>query len=159
MLSYAMGEKNVDKLKRLYKQIVIATTLLVIGSIALFSLFADPIAVLFTGKAAADIKDLIVYGLRISPYGFLFFGYNIAARMSFSALGNFRSSTFITIMQEIVFSNLTIIVLPLLFGVKRIWLAFLCGNVLTLFVSLLVIYVNRDNYGYGKSGLALLVEK
>ncbi|MCR4632762.1 MAG: hypothetical protein K5648_01385 [Erysipelotrichaceae bacterium] len=159
MLSYAMGEKNVDKLKRLYKQIVIATTLLVAVSIGLFFLLADPIAILFTGKAAADIKDLIVYGLRISPYGFLFFGYNIAARMSFSALGNFRSSSFITIMQEIVFSNLTVIVLPLLFGVKGIWFAFLCGNVLTLFVSLLVIYVNRDNYGYGRSGLALLVEK
>ncbi|MBQ1482237.1 MAG: hypothetical protein IIZ28_01565 [Erysipelotrichaceae bacterium] len=159
MLSYAMGEKNVEKLRRLYRQTVIATTLLVIVSIGLFFLFADPIAVLFTGKAAADIKDLIVYGLRISPYGFLFFGYNIAARMSFSALGNFRSSTFITVMQEIVFSNLTIIVLPLLFGVKGIWFAFLSGNVLTLFVSILVIYVNRDNYGYGKSGLALLVEK
>ena len=159
LLSYAMGEKNIVKLKRLYKQIVIATGLLVVVSIVMFLLFSDPIAVLFTGKAAANIKDLIVYGLRISPYGFLFFGYNVAARMCFSALGNFRSSTFITVMQEIVFSNLTIIVLPLLFGVKGIWFAFAAANVLTLFVTLIVVYVNRDNYGYGKSGLALLVDR
>ena len=62
-------------------------------------------------------------------------------------------------MQEIVFSNLTIIVLPLLFGVKGIWFAFAAANVLTLFVTLIVVYVNRDNYGYGKSGLALLVDR
>ena len=159
LLSYAYGEKNVAKLQRLYKQIVIATGLLVIVSIAMFYILGDPIAVLFTGKAAASIKDLIVYGLRISPFGFPFFGYNVAARMSFSALGNFRSSSFITIMQEIVFSNLTIIVLPLLFGIKGIWFAFVSANILTLFVTAIVVYLNRDNYGYGKSGLALLVNR
>ena len=157
LLSYALGERNVPKLQRLYKQIVIATSLLVAFSIILFLVLCDPIAILFTGKAAANIKDLIVYGLRICPYGFLFFGYNIAARMSFSALGNFKASSFITIMQEIVFSNLTIILLPLLFGIKGIWFAFLSGNALALFVTLYVIYVNRDNYGYGKDGLALKV--
>ena len=159
LLSYAYGEKNVAKLQRLYKQIVIATGLLVIVSIAMFYILGDPIAVLFTGKAAASIKDLIVYGLRISPFGFPFFGYNVAARMSFSALGNFRSSSFITIMQEIVFSNLTIIVLPLLFGIKGIWFAFVSANILTLFVTAIVVYLNCDNYGYGKSGLALLVNR
>ena len=159
LLSYAYGEKNIAKLQRLYKQIVIATGLLVIVSIAMFYILGDPIAVLFTGKAAASIKDLIVYGLRISPFGFPFFGYNVAARMSFSALGNFRSSSFITIMQEIVFSNLTIIVLPLLFGIKGIWFAFVSANILTLFVTAIVVYLNRDNYGYGKSGLALLVNR
>jgi Na+-driven multidrug efflux pump len=159
LLSYAVGEKNIQKLQRLYRQIVAATGLLVAASIFLFLVFSNPIAVLFTGKAAADIKDLIVFGLHICPYGFPFFAYNVGARMSLSALGNFRSSSFITIMQEIVFSNLTIIVLPMLMRIDGLWYSFVAANILTFFVMVAVVYLNRDNYGYGSSGLALLIDR
>lgn len=159
LLSYAIGEKNVSKLNRLFKQTVAATTILVVVTIGMFFLFADPIAFLFIGNAAASIKDLIVYGLRVAPYGFIFFGYNVGARMCFSALGNYRSSLFVTIMQEIIFSNLTIVLFPLFFGIEGIWFAFLGGNILTFFVTLIVVYSNRDNYGYGKEHIALAIDQ
>ena len=66
---------------------------------------------------------------------------------------------FITIMQEIVFSNLTIIVLPMLMGIDGIWYSFVAANILTFFVMIVVVYLNRDNYGYGSGGLALLIDR
>ena len=106
----------------------------------------------------ADIKDIIHYGLDLQPYGFLFFGYNIGIRMSMTSLGNVRASTIITIMQEVVFSNLTVVLLPMIFGIKGVWYSFMAGNALTFILSLLVVYLNRDNYGYGKSRIALLID-
>lgn len=159
LLSYALGERNVEKLKKLFKQIIASTAILIIATILMFIFFSGPIAKLFVGEAAADIKDLIIFGLSICPYGFPFFGYNVGARMSFSALGNYRSSLILTILQEIVFSNLTIIALPLIFGIQGVWYSFLATNILTFFATLLIVYINRDNYGYGQSGLAQLVDR
>ena len=79
--------------------------------------------------------------------------------MSLTSLGNIKSSTFITILQEVLFSNLTVVLLPLLFGVKGVWFSFLAGNVLTLIFTIIVVYLNRDNYGYGRNGIALMVER
>lgn len=159
LLSYAMGERNKEKLNHLFKIIFIEVTMLIGFTILLYLVLSKPMAVLFTGQAAADIKDLIDYGLKIAPYGFLFFGYNIGARMSLTSLGNIKSSTLITILQEVLFSNLTVVLLPLLFGVKGVWFSFLAGNVLTMIFTVLVIYLNRDNYGYGRNHIALMVER
>ena len=158
LLSYALGERNKVKLKRLFTQIFLSTGILIVATVLLFILLSDPLAELYTGEAAIGIRDLIVYGLKICPYGFLFFGYNVGARMSFTALGNYRSSTFITVFQEIIIANIVIIVLPFLFGIEAIWFAFAVTNVLTFLLTAYVVWVNRDNYGYGSSGLALLVE-
>ena len=158
LLSYAMGEKNKNKLNHLFKIIFTEATMLIALTIVLYLLFSQPMAVLFTGQAAADIKDLIDYGLKIAPYGFLFFGYNIGARMGFTSLGNIRSSTLITILQEVIFSNLMVVLLPLLFGVKGVWFSFVDSNRATLIFATIVVYANRDNYGYGRSKIAYMVE-
>ena len=68
-----------------------------------------------------------------------------------------RTSAVLTFLQELVFNNLTVIALPLIFGIKGVWFSFLLTNVLTLFFSIAAVYLNRDNYGYGRSGQALLL--
>ena len=159
LLSYAMGEKNKEKLNHLFKIIFTEATMLIGVTIVMYLIFSKPMAVLFTGQAAADIKDLIDYGLKIAPYGFLFFGYNIGARMGFTSLGDIRSSTVITILQEVIFSNLTVVALPLLFGVKGVWFSFVAGNLITLLFTVIVVYNNRNNYGYGRSKVALKINQ
>ncbi|MBQ4253899.1 MAG: hypothetical protein II712_03635 [Erysipelotrichaceae bacterium] len=158
LLSYAVGERNKEKLRKLFRMTATLTTMLIVLTIFMFFGFSGFLAELFTGEAAADIKDIIHYGLDLQPYGFLFFGYNIGIRMSMTSLGNVRASTIITIMQEVVFSNLTVVLLPMIFGIKGVWYSFMAGNALTFILSLLVVYLNRDNYGYGKSRIALLID-
>ncbi len=158
IVSYAMGERNKEKLRKTLKQIFVLLTLLTLATIALFVVFSPFIAELFIAESARDSKDLINFGLSISPYCFIFFGYNVGARMVFASLGNHRISATLTFMQEVLFSNLTVVLLPYLFGIKGVWFSFLLSNVLMFSVTAYAVYVNADKYGYGRSGIAELLE-
>lgn len=158
VLSYAIGERNKDKLNITLRQIVILITVLSILTLLLFLIFGPILARLYIVNADTDYIDMISYGMKIAPYSFLFFGYNVATRMSFAALGNHKASAALTFLQELIISNITIIILPMLFGVKGVWFSFLLTNIITLFASIFVIYANKDNYGYGKDKIAYLVD-
>lgn len=155
IISYAVGERNKEKLLKTFKQLIILSTALSVITVILFLAFGPLVADLFIAESARDSKDIINYGLMIAPYSFLFFSYNVGARMTFAALGNHKSSAALTFLQEVVFSNLTIVLLPILFGIKGVWFSFLLSNILTLVITIVVVYINRDNYGYGKTKQAL----
>ena len=123
-----------------------------------FLLFGWLVAGLYIAEGAKDYKDLITFGMKIAPYSFLMFGYNLGARITFASLGNHKTSAALTFIQEVVLANVTVVVLPLLFGITGVWFSFLLTNILMLFFSFGAVYVNRDNYGYGKSGEALLIQ-
>ena len=157
IISYAVGERNVEKLKKTFGQVVILTTVLSLALMISFLLFGWLVAGLYISEGARDYKDLIDFGMKIAPYSFLMFGYNLGARITFASLGNHRTSAVLTFLQEVVLANVTVVALPLIFGIKGVWFSFLLTNILMLFFSLDAVYLNRDNYGYGKSGEALLI--
>ncbi|MBQ3384566.1 MAG: hypothetical protein IJG59_05060 [Erysipelotrichaceae bacterium] len=157
IISYAVGERNVEKLRKTFRQVIILTTFLSVALMISFLLFGWMVAGLYIAEGAKDYKDLITFGMKIAPYSFLVFGYNLGARITFASLGNHKTSAALTFMQEVVLANVTVVVLPLMFGITGVWFSFLLTNILMLFFSLWAVYVNRDNYGYGKSGLAQLI--
>ncbi|MBR0419745.1 MAG: hypothetical protein IJI66_11305 [Erysipelotrichaceae bacterium] len=158
VVSYAMGERNKSKLRKTLQQIFILLSLLTIATVLLFLCFSPMIAELFIAESARDSKDLINYGLSICPYSFIFFGYNVGARMVFASLGNHRISATLTFFQEVLFSNLAVVLLPFLFGIRGVWFSFLLSNVLMFFVTAYAVAINADKYGYGRSGIAELLE-
>ncbi|MBR5754279.1 MAG: hypothetical protein IKX97_00425 [Erysipelotrichaceae bacterium] len=158
LISYAFGEKNREKLNRLFRQLVILLAMLSGAIIMLFVVFGPMIAELYISESARDSKDLINLGMSIAPYSFVFFGYNVAARMTFSALGNHKASAILTFLSEVFFSNLFVVMLPMLFTIKGIWFSFLITNIVMFAATLYFVYRNRDNYGYGKSGKALMIK-
>ena len=158
IISYAVGEKNIDKLNKTFKQTVILTTGLSVLMVISFLLFGDNVADLFIAESARDSTDIIHFGMSIAPYTFLFFGYNVGTHILFAAVGNHRISAILTLLQEVVFSNITIVLLPILFGIKGVWFSFLLTNILMMFVTVTAIYLNRDNYGYGPTKTALLIK-
>lgn len=158
IISYAVGERNVEKLRKTFKQVVTLTAVLTGVLVISFLLFGGLVAELYTTEGARDYKELINFGMKIAPYSFLMFGYNLGARTTFASLGNHKTSAALTFIQEVVLANVTVVVLPLMFGITGVWFSFLLTNILMLFFSLGAVYVNRDNYGYGKSGQALLIK-
>ena len=46
----------------------------------------------------------------------------------------------------------------MLWGMNGVWLAVPVGECLSFFVTLIVLYANRNNYGYGKKNIALLID-
>ena len=76
----------------------------------------------------------------------------------FVALGNPRTASVLTTLRNFVFRISMVILMPLLFGELGVWLAFPVAEVLSFIVAISLVYFNRDNYGYGRSGIALKMQ-
>jgi Na+-driven multidrug efflux pump len=158
IVSYAMGERNREKLKLTFQQIFFLLLGLTAIAIISFLGMGYVLAELYVGGNVSELKDMIYYGMKIAPFSFLFFGFNIAVRMTLASLGNHRVSAILTFLHEVLLSNLIIISLPALFGINGVWYSFLLTNILMFFITAYTVYVNRDNYGYGRSGNAYLLD-
>ena len=52
----------------------------------------------------------------------------------------------------------TLAKVPALFGEIGVWLAFPVAEFISFMLASTLVYYNRDNYGYGKSGVALKMQ-
>ena len=146
LVSYAVGEKNLSKLQKLFGQIFTVTTVLSFLTVGLFLTGGRMLVKLFVSSAEQSMIGILNYGMRIMPYSFLLFGYNIAARSTMANLQQTRYSGFLTVMHEIVFNNLTLVLLPLLFGLDSVWFSFLLTNVIMLVITIIVILRLKPEY-------------
>ncbi|MBO4538331.1 MAG: hypothetical protein J5694_05650 [Erysipelotrichaceae bacterium] len=146
LVSYAVGEKNLSKLQKLFGQIFTVTTVLSFLTVGLFLTGGRMLVKLFVSSAEQSMIGILNYGMRIMPYSFLLFGYNIAARSTMANLQQTRYSGFLTVMHEIVFNNLTLVLLPLLFGLDSVWFSFLLTNVIMLVITVIVILRLKPEY-------------
>lgn len=159
IVSYAYGEKNKVKLSKIVKKAtILIEALSVIVAIFIF-IAKNPIIYLYFGEGGQQLlKDMASYGLTIVPFCYGIFSFNVMVQDFLIAVGNHRVSAFLSIIENIVFANLIVIVLPLIFGVNGIWYTFLVQESLTLIFTLVVVVKNADVYGYGKHGIATALE-
>ena len=159
LVSYAYGERNPEKLTRIIKKaLILIECLSVIVAIFIF-LFKKPLLFLyFSENADATVKEMAAYGLSVIPFVFWVFSFNCMARDFFVAVGNYRVSMFLSVMENIVLGNLVYILLPKLFGINAIWYGLLVQQLFTLIFTLMCVYINKDVYGYGKDGIASFTE-
>ena len=147
LLSYAYGEKNKKKIKKIIKQIIILTTGLTAIIIVIYLLGKNTMLSLYLkSDASENVRSMARYGLSVAPLAFLFFGFNVLTIDSFLALNDNKTSTILTMLENFIFANLTIIVLPMLFGIKGVWFAFAGGEMLTFIFTLFFINRNREKY-------------
>ncbi len=50
-----------------------------------------------------------------------------------------------------------LILLPALFGTLGVWLAFPAAEFISFVLGAVLVVINADNYGYGKSGMAYMM--
>ena len=146
LVSYAVGEKNLPKLQKLFGQSFAVTTVLSFLTVGLFLTGGRMLVKLFVSSAEQSMIGILNYGMRIMPYSFLLFGYNIAARSTLANLQQTRYSGLLTTLHEVVFNNLTLVLLPLLFGLDSIWFSFLLTNVIMLVITVIVILRLKPEY-------------
>ncbi len=155
MLSYYYGESSLNgghiqtnkKLKKL-----VAVSLKVIAWISLITvlisyLLTKPLVSVFA-RPDNPVYDLAVTGNRICTLALLFIGFNIFASGMFTALSNGIVSAILAFSRSFVFMLITMIVLPLIWGVNGIWLATPAAELLALALSVLLFLKYRKRYGY-----------
>ena len=132
IVSYAYGEKNNSKIKKILKQIVILMTGLIVLIILFYFLGKTPLLWLYLKSDASDaVRQMASHGLTIAPMGFLFFGYNVLAIDTLLALHQKKYSTILSVLENVICANLTMLTLPYLFGIPGVWFAFPVGEILT----------------------------
>ncbi len=147
MLSYCYGEQSGGKLKKL-----VAVSLKVIAGISLVTaaasfLLTEPLVSVFA-RPENPVYELAVTGNRICTVALFFIGFNIFASGMFTALSNGVVSAVLAFSRSFVFMLITMIVLPLLFGVNGIWLATPVAELMALALSAFMFFRYRGRYGY-----------
>ncbi|MFV0396304.1 MAG: MATE family efflux transporter [Coprobacillaceae bacterium] len=147
IFSFNYGCKNTVQLKNTFK---ICIQFLTISSISIFllALLGGPIiANIFASKESA-VYQLIIEGFRIFPFSFLFCGFNIFSSALFTALSNGKTSAIISFLRTFVFVTISIFTLSSLFGITGVWLAVPLAELLSLFIAIYCIYINKNKYHY-----------
>ena len=148
IVSYAYGEQNRAKILKIIGQIIQLTTGLVAVIILFYLLGKSFLLNLYLkSDSGRSIRDMADYGLTVAPLGFLFFGYNVLAIDTFLALHEKRTSTILTVLENVICANITIFVLPYLFGITGVWFAFPVGEIMTFAGTLYFVLINRNRFG------------
>ncbi len=147
MLSFYHGEQNFEKLKKL-----VGISLKVIGFISVitvaFSLMLTGPLVSVFAHPDNPVYDLAVTGNRICTVALLFIGFNIFVSGMFTALSNGIVSAVLAFSRSFVFMLITMLLLPLIFGVNGIWMATPAAELMALILSAVMFLRYRGKYGY-----------
>ena len=147
IIGYAYGEKNSEKLKRIIKQFLQIMIGLSLCIVVLYICFKKPLVSLYMNeKVTIELENMINYGLKISPYAFIFFGITVYGQTCFTDIQDSKNATILSILENIVFANACVFVLPYLFGIDGYWYCFLVTEVLTAIVTLLLMLKNKKKF-------------
>lgn len=147
IVSYHYGAKNTDELHNMFGK---GLFLMVAGGVVLVTIgqiFAEPMVALFAGYDQ-QLMAMTLWGGRICLFSFVFAGINIWGSSFFTALNNGLVSALISFLRTLVFQVATILILPLLFGLRGIWFAMVAADFLAACVTVLFLLALRKRYGY-----------
>lgn len=159
VVAYNYGNKNVIKLKRILGSIL---KICVIGAAALmlfgFALRKPFISLFMSKESTQMFYDMSYLGLTIEIFSLPFTSGCISTSRVFLALGNTKVASTISIFRNLIIKIIILLTLPRLFNTLGIWLAVPVSEGLSFMLCVYLLYINRNNYGYGRSGEAKLIQ-
>ncbi|MDO4941554.1 MAG: MATE family efflux transporter [Lachnospiraceae bacterium] len=138
LLGYAYGDHKFEICKKLEKYSYRFFTTVPMIIYVLTFLFA-PVGVSFFADAGSKVYHIAVSGMRLYGLGFLFSGFNIFAAVRMMAYGKGHLSGTITFLRSFALLLLFLTILPIYWGMNGIWFAVPMAEILTLFVSFLIV--------------------
>ena len=133
-MGYQYGAGNRKELKSIYRIsfrfVSISSVIIAFAAVYLSS----GIVTIFTDDPKTHA--LAVTGFGIFAYNFLFSGFNIASSGFFTALSDGKSSAIISFCRTLLFTVISLLVLPRFFGVNGAWLAIPVAEFVTLLLSI-----------------------
>lgn len=147
IVSFHFGAGNTSELKSLRKKslVIVGVTGVVMTVSAL--LLAVPLSNLFVGYDK-ELCEMTVRGFRIFAFGYLFAGFNIFGSAFFTALNNGVVSAIISFLRTLVFQCVTVLVLPIFWGLDGVWFSIIAAEVFSIIVTLIFLIAKRKAYNY-----------
>ncbi len=147
VISYHYGARNHRELKNLRKRSL--NLMIIVGAIMFVfaEIMARPLAMIFTSYDAT-LLDMTVHGFRIYSFAFLYIGIVIFGSSFFTALNNGLVSAMISFLRVAVFEVLSVLILPLIWGLDGIWLSINMARLFATVVTVIFLVANRKKYHY-----------
>ncbi len=147
IVSYHYGAGNHGELKSLLRKSVLLMGVAGALMTVLARLLADPLSAVFVGYDR-ELYDMTRHAFRLFSFAFLFAGLNIFASSFFTALNNGAISAAISFLRTLLFQTLSVLLLPLWFGLDGIWWAITVAELPALLVSVAFLLAKRKKYHY-----------
>ena len=110
-------------------------------------IIAAPVAGFFA-PASSHVYELAVHGFRIHALAFLTMGFSTYGSSFFTALGDGRTSAFLSFCDTLVFLLGFLLLLPQFFGVYGVFMATPAADLLAALLVCAFIWRKRRIYGY-----------
>lgn len=147
IIGYNHGSENHKELQNIFRKSI--------GIIAVFSVTITAASVLLAGTVAKiyvgydeGLYNLTVNAFRLFSTSYLIIGFNVYGSAFFTALNNGLISAIISFLRTLLFQIVCIFALPLIFGSNAIWLSITVAELLTLIVTLSMIFTQNKKYHY-----------
>ena len=108
---------------------------------------ARPFSLIFVSYDR-ELLEMTVQGFLIFSFSFLLSGFSIFSSSFFTALGDGLTSALISFLRTLVFQSGAVILLPVVWGLKGIWLSVVAAEVLAAGVTALFLEGKRKMYHY-----------
>lgn len=147
IVGYNYGAKNSPELKNIFRKSVVS--LLCAGSVMMIIsfVFARPLSTIFVGYDK-ELLDITTRGMQIYSFTFIFAGFGIFGSSFFTALNNGPVSAIISSLRALVYQVLSILLLPIAFGLDGIWFSIIVAEALSFITTWIFLIAKRNKYQY-----------
>lgn len=147
VVGYHYGADNTPELKSLLRKSLLLMGIAGLLMMLLAQALAVPLAHVFVGYDA-ELFDMTRRAFAIFAFSFILAGFNIFASAFFTALNNGGVSAAISFLRTLVFQMLSVLILPMLFGLDGIWWAITVAEVFACILSTTFLVAKRKQYRY-----------
>ena len=147
VVGYHYGADNTPELKSLLRKSLLLMGIAGLLMMLLAQALAIPLAHVFVGYDA-ELFDMTRRAFAIFAFSFILAGFNIFASAFFTALNNGGVSAAISFLRTLVFQMLSVLILPMLFGLDGIWWAITVAEVFACILSTTFLVAKRKQYRY-----------
>lgn len=140
---YNYGAQRIDRLMRVLKLAMIASTVILTTGFFLAMFLPEPCARLFTRDE--QLIALSVHGIRIVMMMFPIVGCQMVIANFFMSIGKAKVSMFMALSRQLLFLLPMLIVLPPMFGVNGVWAAMPAADAVSAIVAgcILMTYLKK----------------
>ena len=147
VVSYNYGAGTTDELKNVFKKSVKIILAFGVSMTVLAMILSGALSKLFVGYDAT-LYEMTRHGFIIYSLSFLVLGFNIFGSAFFTALGNGPVSAAISFLRTLLFEIISVLALPILFGIDGVWMAIVVSETMALIVTVMFLIKERWRYNY-----------
>ncbi len=147
VVGYHDGAKNYTELKGLLRKSLVMIGGFGIAMVASAELHSVLLAKIFVGYDA-ELMQLTVSGFRIFALSFIFMGFAIFSSGFFTALNDGVTSAIISFLRTLVFQTAAVILLPLIFKIRGVWISIVIAELMAVIFSAMFLIIKQKKYHY-----------